>query len=46
MNKLKILFLKFVWSLKIEEKELTLFQRRLIYFMITDGIRNSYKEKF
>ncbi len=45
MKRIEIWIQKFIWSLNKEEKELTMFQKRILYFIITDGIRDSYKEK-
>lgn len=45
MKGMKNWILKFMWSLKEDKKELTMFQKRLMYFIVTDGIRDSYKEK-
>lgn len=45
MKTLKSWLLKFIWSLKVKDTELTMFQKRILYFIISDGIRDSYKDK-
>ncbi len=44
MNKIKKTLAKFIWSFK-KDTELTMFQKRLLYFIAGNAIVIPYKEK-
>lgn len=45
MTKTKKFLLKLIWSLNPNKKELTIFQRRILYFMADGSIITPYREE-